>query len=122
MAVYKTGIERLNMQCGMIVWAYEFQETQQKESMHLSQAPIKGRISYTACEAQGCFAPGRRGGFFVPFRKNSETQYAWSKAIRLSSRHYADTEEEAREDYNRIIDKNIKWYQEKIKDLEGMKI
>lgn len=122
MALYKSGIERQNLLCGMAVWAYAFQETRQKDSMSLNQMPVKGRISYTDCEMDGCFAPGRTGRFFVPFRKNSETEYAWSKAIKLSSRYFADTKEEATEDYNRVIDKNIKWYQEKIRELEGAKI
>lgn len=122
MALYKSGIERQNLLCGMAVWAYAFQETRQKDSMSLNQMPVKGRISYTDCEMDGCFAPGRTGRFFVPFRKNSETEYAWSKAIKLSSRYFADTKEEATEDYNRVIDKNIKWYQEKIRELEGTKI
>lgn len=113
---------RQDLTCGMTVWAYAFQETREKESMLLSQVPVKGRISYTNTPALECFTPGRAGRFFVPFKKNSETEYAWSKAVRLWSRNFADTEEEAKQAYNRSVDCKIKWYQEKIRQLEEAKL
>ena len=59
MALYKSGIERQNLLCGMVVWAYAFQETRQKDSMSLNQMPVKGRISYTDCEMDRLLRPGQ---------------------------------------------------------------
>ena len=122
MAIYKTMHEKEALVCGTVVWAYEFQENSKKEGMSLIQKPIKGRISCESHEMIGVFEPGQRSRFFIPFKKNSEVEYAWSKAIRIYNRNFADTEIEAQIEYNQLIDYQISWYQDKIASLGTMKI
>ncbi len=59
-----------------------------------------------------------RGGFyttpryFVPFKKTAKScdleDLAWSKAVNIRSRVYADTENECIEAYNECVMKNVK--------------
>lgn len=126
MAKYETYQEKVNIRNGSVVWAYAFTETREKTKSSLKQVPVKGRLS---CHKYGlgpeggdAFAPGLRPRFFVPFRKGSETDYAWSKAIDISSRCYADTEGEATQGYNQLIENHIAWYDARIQELRGMQI
>lgn len=122
MAVYEKIKEKNDLMSGTVIWAYAFHENSTKDGMRLNQKPVKGRLSVEKSPAYGdTFNPERTPYWFVPFMKNSETDYAWSKAVRVYARNYADTEEEARDAYNRLIDKNIEWYREKIANLEKMK-
>lgn len=114
--VYDTWASRRQLHGGDIVWAYAFRETADKEGMRLIQEPVKGRI--VGYDGQFAGAPKK----FVPFSKRSETEYVWSKAVDLHSGCYGDSEADAFEAYNRAIDNEIAWYQEKIKALEEMKL
>lgn len=109
---------------GTVIWAYEFELDVRNENMVLYQKPIRGRISSVSKlfsdDNKEAFNPDKKSRFFVPFRKDSESQYKWSKAINIYSRCYADTKEEAVEGYNDLIGKQIDWHQEQIEKLSKM--
>lgn len=106
MARYETMERKYSLE-GSVVWAYAFKETHTKDGMRLKQKPVKGRVT------------GRR---FIPFKKNSQTEYAMSKAIAVDSRNYADTEAEAIEGYNELISRIIMQHEKDIKALEAEKL
>lgn len=108
---------------GSVVWAYEFQQTSKHDGLYLNQPPIKGRLGFIDCMgADNNFSPLCRPRYFVPFKKGSEDDYAWSKAIALHSRCYADTEEEAIQGYNDLVAREIAWHQDRINKLEEYRI
>ena len=45
--------------------------------------------------------------FFVPFRRNSETEFAKSKAVQIDSRMYADTYKECVELFNSLVNEKV---------------
>lgn len=55
--------------------------------------------------------------FFIPV--NEKGKPLISKAVSIYARHYADTESEAIDGYNHLIDNLIKTYQEKISELKS---
>lgn len=112
MARYETISERGNLPDGSTVWAYAFSENGLKDGMRLKQTPIKGRIVNR---------PDARSEF-IPFKKGSNVAYARSKAVHIDSRNYADTEAEAAEGYNELVNKQIEWYKKKITALENERI
>lgn len=112
MAIYETMDEKNRLQAGTVVWAYAFQENSMKEGMLLSQKPVKGCIIHDSIYSN----------MFAPFKKNKEPELALSKAINVYGRNFADTEEEAKEGYNQLIEKRIEWYQNKISLLKDAKL
>ena len=48
--------------------------------------------------------------FFVPFKRNSGTEFAKSKAVQIDSRMYADTYEECVELFNGLINEKVEWF------------
>lgn len=56
--------------------------------------------------------------FFVPFRSGSKTEFAKSKAVRISSRVYADTYEECVELFNSLVDEKVKWFLERAEETK----
>lgn len=115
--IYHGNEVRMHLNCGDVVWAFAFAETASKDNMRLMQKPVKGRLA----NSNGRRFIGRMD-VFVPFRKGLETEYAWSKAVSLGARCFAGSEAEAAEAYNARVDRVIRWYEEKIKELQEKKI
>lgn len=113
MAKYETMDEKNRLQDRTVVWAYAFQENSMKEGMLLSQKPVKGCIIKNGLMYNNVFAP---------FKKNKEPALALSKTINIYGRNFADTEEEAIEGYNQLIDELIIWHQDKIAALRTAKL
>lgn len=123
MAKYFTYMEKAGITNGTIIWAFAFEETTSKAGTLFHQKPIRGRLaSDTGDIGIQAFNPASSPRAFVPFKKNSDTEYAWSKAVGINTRCYADTEAEAVEGYNQLIEENMSWYRDKLKALEAMKI
>ena len=82
-----------------IVWACAYEHTSSKNEKHFYCKPIKGMLTTTSYD-------------FVPFRKNAKDltleNLAWSKAVHLTARYYADTEAESIEQYNELVLTTIK--------------
>lgn len=51
--------------------------------------------------------------FFVLFKSGSETEFAKSKSVRISSRVYADTYEQCIELFNSFVNEKVKWFLER---------
>lgn len=100
-----------------IVWACAYKHTNSKNEKQLYCKPVKGMIttSHYNAESERHNMDSYRLNYpeyFVPFRKNATDltleNLAWSKAVCLESRYYADTEAEAIEQYNALILTSIK--------------
>lgn len=116
---------------GDSVWACAYKPNSSKEGKALHQAPVKGQFvmgdtkarheknmeRYANSYAKGLAEPW---AYFVPYKKNGEL--AWSKAVMLSSRSYADTYEECVEMYNAKLEACIDWHKESIAEIEALKI
>lgn len=96
-----------------IVWACAYEHTSSKNKKHLYCKPIKGMLTALSfnCESKA-HSTNSYPLYFVPFRKNAKDltleNLAWSKAVSLSARCYADTEAESIEQYNELILASIK--------------
>lgn len=55
--------------------------------------------------------------YFVPFKKNGK-DLAWSKVVSIYSRYFTADEEESKEFYNDLIQKQIAWYASEIDKLK----
>lgn len=91
--------------------------TVKSDEKHLYCKPIKGMLTTTHYNAESerhhiSSYKLNYPEYFVPFRKNAKDltleNLAWSKAVCLESRCYADTEDEAIEQYNTLILTSIK--------------
>lgn len=101
-----------------IIWACGYSHTSTKDAKHYRCKPVKGMITYqhynADTEREKCqqYSHTAHPRYFVPFRKNSNEEtlddLAWSKAVRIDARVYADTEQESIEQYNAKVVKSIK--------------
>ena len=84
-----------------IIWSCNFEPTNAKEAAKYSCTPIKGMLTINDdLETEQGDNPTHNGfyttpRYFVPFKKNAKgcdlEDLAWSKAVNLRSRRYADT-------------------------------
>lgn len=101
-----------------IIWSCNFEPTNAKEAAKYSCTPIKGMLTINDdLETEQGDNPTHDGfyttpRYFVPFKKNAKgcdlDDLAWSKAVNLRSRRYADTEDECIEIYNDLIMRNAR--------------
>lgn len=101
-----------------IIWSCNFEPTNAKETAKYSCTPIKGMLTINDdLETEQSDNPTHDGfyttpRYFVPFKKNAKgcdlEDLAWSKAVNIRARVYADTEAECLETYNDLIMRNIK--------------
>lgn len=101
-----------------IIWSCNFEPTNAKETAKYSCTPIKGMLTINDdLETEQGDNPTHDGfyttpRYFVPFKKNAKgcdlEDLAWSKAVNIRARVYADTEAECLETYNDLIMRNIK--------------
>ena len=54
----------------------------------------------------------------MPFRSGSETKFAKSNVVRISSRVYADTYEECVKLFNSLVDEKVKWFLERAEETK----
>lgn len=96
-----------------IVWACAYAHTSSKNEKHLYCKPTKGMLTALSfsCESEA-HNTNSYPLYFVPFRKNAKDltleNLAWSKAVHLTARYYADTEAESIEQYNELVLTTIK--------------
>lgn len=121
MARYEQYTEKNRLKNGAVVWAYTFELNDTKEKVVINRKPIKGRLSVSSRvsddDGRRAFNEAKTPRFFVPFKKASDSEYAWSRAVNFHTRCYADTEEEAVDGYNGLIQQQINWHQKKICEL-----
>ena len=111
---------RQRFKSGTEIWACAFEYSGSKESKHLYQKPIKGKLTTHNTESYNNKAKesGKTAvNYFVPYKKNGK-DLAWSKAVHISSRCYATSERECNELFNDLIQQQIAWHQKQIDELE----
>lgn len=98
---------------GSIVWACNYKLNSKGTGKIFYSKPVEGMLmlgntqeSHNRRAKSGYTKPN----FFVPFRKKN-TDLAWSKAVSVYSRCYADSKEECTELFEDIINKEIKKHQ-----------
>lgn len=113
----------VEIKAGSFVWAYAFRHNTSKESMALKQEPVYGMLAADSAksphEALMARLPCPRAAFFIPCKQNSVTELAWSRAVRVESREYASTREEAVRMYNCRIKAAIGWHRKAMSELES---
>ena len=127
---YTNNTIRQHKKIGDIIWACAYKPNGKKEGKALYQKPVKGQfvMGYTESmheDNMKRYANSYKGltdpwTYFVPYKKNGEL--AWSKAVHISSRNYADTYEECVEMYNAKLDTCINWHKEAIAQIETLRI
>lgn len=111
-------LDPYKMENHKIIWSCNFEPTNAKESAKYSCTPIKGMLTINddLKSEQGdnpthdeYYTTPR---YFVPFKKTAKgcdlEDLAWSKAVNIRARVYADTEAECLEAYNECIMHNIR--------------
>ncbi len=101
-----------------IIWSCNFEPTNAKESAKYSCTPVKGMLTINDdLKSEQGDNPTHDGyyttpRYFVPFKKTARgcdlEDLAWSKAVNIRARVYADTETECLEAYNECIVHNIR--------------
>ena len=96
-----------------IVWACAYEHTSSKNEKYLYCKPTKGMLTALSfSDKTETHSTNSYPLYFVPFRKNAKDltleNLAWSKAVNLSARCYADTEAESIEQYNELVLASIK--------------
>lgn len=112
MAKYENFARKLCLPHGAVVWAYLFKNTDSLIVRPINQKPVKGRIGHDSI----------LDTFFAPFEEGSDSVRDLSKAVKLHQLRYADTEAEAIDGYNQMVEEAIQSYQKKISELEALKI
>ena len=106
---------------GDIVYACAYQYNRDKEGRQYFQKPILGKLVLGRNEAEANYyaKTGREAApnYFVPFKKNDK-DLAWSKVVTIYSRYFTDNEEESKEFYNDLIQKQIAWHELEIDKLK----
>ena len=114
-----------NFKAGDIVWACAYTPTSNKEEKYCYCKPIKGRLmpynrehlndKLTDLETN----PEKYDiAYFIPFKKNG-IGLAYSKAVSMFARCYANTKEACDELYKELITEQIDWHKAEIKKLEA---
>ena len=119
-----------DLKLGNIVWACAFSLQDNKEGMHLFTKPVKGMMTLGNTEDYNDKLTKQVGyprlSYFVPFKlRSNQSSYedlAWSKAVAISARKYASTEQEAVDRYNSMIESQISCFKNKIRELEDAKV
>ena len=96
-----------------IVWACAYEHTNSKNEKYLYCKPTKGMLTALSFNFESeAHNTNSYPLYFVPFRKNAKDltleNLAWSKAVHLTARCYADTEAESIEQYNELVLASIK--------------
>lgn len=103
-----------------IIWGCNYSHTSTEKAMHYCAKPVKGMITVANSKAKeekifhdnSLQYSRQTAGFFVPFKKNAHgttlDDLAWSKAVTIEARLYADTEDEAIELYNNKVIATVK--------------
>jgi hypothetical protein len=86
--------------------------------MGLISKPVYGMAKGYGWDFEEITEEDLYASFFVPFRSGSETEFAKSKAVHISSRVYADTYEECVKLFNTLVNKKVKWFLERAEEMK----
>lgn len=106
---------------GDTVYACAYKYNKDKEGRQYFQKPILGKLVLGRTEAEGEFYLRTERKiephYFVPFKKNGK-DLAWSKVVSIYARYFTTDEEESKEFYNDLIQKQISWHESEIDKLK----
>lgn len=114
---------------GDIVWACAFRRTDNDLSLRYFTKPVKGMLlpykRLETCQREPDLT-SKSPRYFVPLSAKKQgtdlEDLAWSKAVEISSRCYADSEQECIDLYNKLIDEDIAFFNQKIAEDTNYKI
>lgn len=101
-------IENINL--GTKLWACACKFDNNKITMGLILKPVYGMASGYGWNYEKITEEDSYESFFVPFKRNSETEFAKSKAVQIDSRMYTDTYEECIELFNSLVNEKVEWF------------
>lgn len=101
--VYRNYKEIKNIKPETKLWAYTYEFDSNKITMGLISKPVYGMARGYGWDYEEIAKKKSYSSFFVPFKRNSETKFAKSKAVQINSRIYADTYEECVELFNSLV-------------------
>ena len=107
--IYRNCIEMRNIKPGTKLWACAYEFDNNKITMGLISKPVYGMARGYGWDYEEVTEESYVS-FFVPFKSGSKTEFAKSKAVRISSRVYADTYEECVELFNTLVNEKVKWF------------
>lgn len=119
-----TEIRRRNLKSGTLIYACAYSYTGTKEHRRFFSEPTLGILSYTDKPyfKDTINKADSQIRYFIPYKKNSKDlsydNLAFSKAVKLDARYYAETEQECKEIYNSLIQRNIDWHLSEIELLK----
>lgn len=106
---------------GDTVYACAYEYKRDKEGRRYFQKPVLGKLvlGRTLSEEEYYERTGRKTepNYFVPFKKNGK-DLAWSKVVSIYARYFTTDEEESKEFYNDLIQKQISWHESEIDKLK----
>lgn len=108
--IYRNYKEIKNIKQGTKLWACAYQFDNNKITMGLISRPVYGMTRGYGWDYEEVIEENSYASFFVPFKRNSETEFAKSKAVQIDSRMYADTFEECVELFNSLVNEKVKWF------------
>lgn len=105
---YSASERKLKQQgfvCGDTIYACAFQESGSNSgNLIYRQKPTKGLLWYEKRKANTIEQhPEKDIRFFIPCKQNNENEFAWSKAVYIESRMFAETKEQCDKLYQRCI-------------------
>ena len=108
--IYRNYKEIENIKPGAKLWACAYKFDNNKITMGLISKPVYGMLRGYAWDYEKITEEESYSSFFVPFKRNSETEFAKSKAVQIDSRMYADTYEECVELFNSLVNEKVEWF------------
>lgn len=114
---YTTNLESIKP--GTKLWACAYEFDNNKITMELIQKPVYGMARGYGWNYDEANEEKSYSVYFVPFKAHSETEFAKSKSVRISSRVYADTYEECVELFNSLVKKKVEWFLERAEETRG---
>ncbi len=112
------------LKSGTKLYACAYEYSLSKEHKQFYSKPVLGVLSFTnkSYEKDQIDTYNGYPEYFIPYKKNrSDDSYdnlAFSKAVSIYARYYAETETECAELYNSLIQNNIDWHKKEIEKLK----
>lgn len=108
--IYRNYKEIKNIKPETKLWACAYKFDNNKITIRLISKPVYGMARGYGWDYEEVTEEELYASFFVPFKRNSETEFAKSKAVQIDSRMYADTYEECVELFNGLVNEKVEWF------------
>lgn len=108
--IYRNYKQIKNIKPEIKLWACAYEFDNNKITMGLISKLVYGMARGYGGDYEEITEEESYSSFFVPFKRNSETEFVKSKAVQIDSRMYADTYEECVELFNSLVNEKIEWF------------